>query len=196
MTAPNSRLPLAPWLAAAALALPLATHAQPAAFPPPPRHDGAHDFDFLLGDWKAHVLRLPDRLVGSTAWIEYKGISRHHSVLGSSANFEEFEVENPSTHQRIKAQTLRLYDPVSQQWSIYGLDVDNGALGLPATVGQFDDGVGTFFDYEAWKGRMILVRYQWTHAGHDHAHMEQSFSADGGKSWEVNWICDLTRDGA
>jgi hypothetical protein len=23
--------------------------------------------------------------------------------------------------------------------------------------------------------------------------MEQSFSADGGKSWEVNWICDLSR---
>ena len=25
------------------------------------------------------------------------------------------------------------------------------------------------------------------------AHMEQAFSADGGKTWEVNWICDLTR---
>jgi hypothetical protein len=25
------------------------------------------------------------------------------------------------------------------------------------------------------------------------ARMEQSFSADGGKSWEVNWICELSR---
>jgi hypothetical protein len=23
--------------------------------------------------------------------------------------------------------------------------------------------------------------------------MEQSFSPDGGKTWEVNWICDLSR---
>ena len=183
-------------LAAAALAFPFAVHAQPAPVPAAPRHDGAHDFDFLLGDWKAHLKTLPERLVGSTAWIEYDGISRHHPVLGSSANLEEFEVDSPATGRHIKAQTLRLYNPVSQQWSIYLLDVDKGTLGLPATVGQFDDGVGNFFDYEDWKGRMILVRYQWTHAGHDHAHMEQAFSPDGGKTWEVNWICELTRDGA
>src|SRR4029434_1647740 len=28
----------------------------------PPR-DGAHDFDFLIGNWNAHVRRLRDRLV-------------------------------------------------------------------------------------------------------------------------------------
>jgi len=30
------------------------------AIPPP---DGAHDFDFLIGNWNAHVRRLRDRLV-------------------------------------------------------------------------------------------------------------------------------------
>ena len=177
------------------------TRAQPAAASGgPPRfsqRDGSHDFDFLLGDWKAHVKRLPERLVGSTAWIEYDGISRHHSVLGSSANFEEFEVDSPKAPPgalaHIRAQTLRLYNPDSHQWSIYGLDVDKGTLGLPATIGQFTGGVGELFDYEDWKGRMVLVRYQWSHTGKDHAHMEQAFSPDGGKAWEVNWICDLTR---
>jgi hypothetical protein len=169
----------------------------PAAPPKLSQRDGSHDFDFLLGDWKAHVKRLPDRLVGSTAWIEYDGISRHHPVLGSSANFEEFEVDSPNapkgTLAHIRAQTLRLYNPDSHQWSIYGLDVDKGTLGLPATIGQFANGLGELFDYEDWKGRMVLVRYQWSHAGKDHAHMEQAFSPDGGKTWEVNWICDLTR---
>ena len=42
-----------------------------------PARDGSHDFDFLIGNWKAHVRRLPDRLVGSTKWIEYDGISNH-----------------------------------------------------------------------------------------------------------------------
>lgn len=172
--------------------------APPAGAGPTARHDGAHDFDFLLGDWKAHLKRLPDRLVGSTAWIEYDGVSRHHSVLGSSANFEEFEVRSskapPGALAHIKAQTLRLYDPASRQWSIYGVDVDKGTLGLPATVGQFTHGIGEFFDYESWNGRMVLVRFQWSHTGKDRAHFEQAFSPDGGKSWEVNWICDLTRE--
>src|SRR5438067_10551628 len=38
---------------------------------PAPAHDGSHDFDFLIGNWKAHVRRLPDRLVGSNTWIDY-----------------------------------------------------------------------------------------------------------------------------
>jgi hypothetical protein len=50
-------------------------------------HDGAHDFDFLIGNWKAHVRRLPDRLVGSNTWIEYDGISNHKKLLDTNANF-------------------------------------------------------------------------------------------------------------
>jgi len=60
---------------------------------PPPAHDGSHDFDFLIGNWKAHVRRLPDRLVGSNNGIEYNGISNHKKLLGTNANFEEFEVD-------------------------------------------------------------------------------------------------------
>jgi len=181
-------------LAAVALALllPARTLAQTA---PAPR-DGSHDFDFLIGDWKAHLKRLPDRLVGSTAWIEYDGISRTHKIFGSNANMEEFEVSGAKPDQHIRAQTLRLYDPAGGQWSIYGLDVDKGQLGLPATVGQFTNGRGELYDYENWKGRYVLVRYVWTHQGANAAHFEQAFSPDGGKTWEVNWICDLVREGS
>jgi hypothetical protein len=158
-----------------------------------PNHDGSHDFDFLIGDWKAHVRRLPDRLVGANDWIEYDGISNHHKLLDSNANFEQFEVWTADRKQHLKAQTLRLYNPVSHQWSIYLVDVDNGTLGLPATVGQFTGKRGEFFDTEEWKGRSILVRYMWLNISPNAARMEQSFSPDGGKSWEVNWICELSR---
>jgi hypothetical protein len=157
------------------------------------QRDGAHDFDFLIGDWKAHVRRLPDRLVVSNAWIEYDGISRHKKILDSNANFEEFEVDYPERHLHIKAQTLRLYNPDSHQWSIYLVDVDKGTLGLPAVVGQFTGNRGEFYDQEDYKGRAILVRYVWTNISPKSARMEQSFSADGGKSWEANWICELSR---
>src|ERR1700731_5328985 len=98
--------------------------ASPAAAKFAPDRDGSHDFDFLIGDWKAHVRRLPDRLVGSTTWIEYDGISNHKKLLDTNANFEEFEVDSPAKHLPIKGQTLRLYNPTTHQWSIYLVDVE------------------------------------------------------------------------
>ena len=158
-----------------------------------PQRDGSHDFDFLIGNWKAHVRRLPDRLNNSKIWIEYDGISNHKKLLASNANFEEFDVTSTDKKLRIKAQTLRLYNPTSRQWSIYLVDVDNGTLGLPPVTGQFTGNRGEFFDQEDFKGRAILVRYLWLNISPESARMEQSFSPDGGKTWEVNWICELSR---
>jgi hypothetical protein len=159
----------------------------------PATRDGAHAFDFLIGNWKAHVKRLPERLVGSNKWVEYEGISNHKKLLDSNANFEEFDVSAHEPGLRIKAQTLRLYNPESRQWSIYLVDLDKGTLDLPPVVGEFDGKRGEFYNQQLWNGRAVLVRYMWLDVSPHAARMEQSFSADGGKSWEVNWICALTR---
>jgi hypothetical protein len=156
-------------------------------------HDGSRDFDFLIGDWKAHVHRLPDRLVGSNKWVEYDGISNHKKLLDSNANFEQFEVDSPKEHLHIKAQTLRMYNPESHQWSIYLVDLDKGTLELPPVVGEFTGNRGEFYNQQQWKGRAVLVRYVWLDISPKSARMEQSFSPDGGKTWETNWICELTR---
>ena len=158
-----------------------------------PDRDGSHDFDFLIGDWKAHVRRLPDRLVGSNKWNEYDGISNHKKLLDTNANFEQFEVDDPKDHLHIKAQTLRMYNPESHQWSIYLVDLDKGGLELPPVVGQFHGNHGEFYNQQQWKGRAVLVRYFWFNISPKSARMEQSFSADGGKTWETNWICELSR---
>ena len=155
--------------------------------------DGAHDFDFLIGDWKAHVRRLPERLKGSNVWVEYDGISNHKKLLDSNANFEEFDVSSPDKKLRIKAQTLRLYNPESHQWRIYLVDLDKGTLDLPPVVGQFYGKRGEFYNQQAWEGRAVLVRYVWLSVSPKSSRMEQSFSSDGGKTWEVNWICELSR---
>jgi len=170
--------------------------AQPAPQAGPGAHDGAHDFDFLIGSWRAHLKKLINPLTGSTTWIDYEGTSVTHKILDSNANIEQFDVDSPAQHKHIHAQTLRLYNPLSRQWSVYGLDVDNGTLGLPATVGRFSDGQVELYDQEDWKGQDIQVRFVWSHSGSTSARMVQSFSTDGGRTWEPNWICDLTRDGA
>lgn len=174
--------------------LPLPLQAQTTSNPTNlPQRDGSHDFDFLIGNWKAHVRRLPDRLNNSNIWVEYDGISNHKKLLDSNANFEEFDVTSTDKKLRIKAQTLRLYNPASHQWSIYLIDLDNGTLDSPPVVGHFTGNRGELFHQEDLKGRIILVRYVWLNISLNSARMEQSFSPDGGKTWEVNWICELSR---
>ncbi len=159
-------------------------------------YDGQHDFDFVIGRWKAHLRRLLHPLTGSTAWVDYDGTSVMTRLWDARANMEEFDVATTDPRAggrtRIEGQTLRLYDPASHQWSLYLLDTAKGKLLLPATVGAFSNGRGEFFDAEEFDGRTILVRYAWTHPAPQSAHMEQSFSPDWGKTWEVNWILDLT----
>jgi hypothetical protein len=52
---------------------------------------------------------------------------------------------------------------------------------------------GIAIDQETFNGRAILVRFVISPVSADSCHFEQSFSADGGKTWEVNWIADDTR---
>jgi hypothetical protein len=163
------------------------------AAPTAPLRDGSHDFDFLIGDWKAHVRRLPERLKGSNVWVVYDGISNHKKILDSNANLEDFDVYSPDRKLRIKAQTLRMYNPDSHQWSIYLVDLDKGTLELPPVVGQFYGKRGEFYNQQIWEGRAVLVRYVWLDISPTSSRMEQSFSGDGGKTWEVNWICELSR---
>ena len=78
--------------------------AAPAA-PATPSADGAHDFDFLIGDWKAHLRRMVDRETGVTTsdprtgtWVEYDGICNDKKLLDTNANFEQFDVHASGTH--------------------------------------------------------------------------------------------------
>jgi hypothetical protein len=158
----------------------------------PTEHDGQHDFDFEVGTWKIHLKRLDHRLVGSTNWVEFDGTSVTRKVWDGRADLEEFEVDSPTGH--IEGMTLRLYDPQTHQWSLYWATSKSGTIGQP-TIGEFKNGRGEFFDTEPSgpNGRSILVRFVWSDITPNSAHFEQSFSDDGGKTWEVNWITDQTR---
>lgn len=155
--------------------------------------DGQHDFDFELGTWKIHLKRLEHHLAGSTTWVEFDGTSVTRKVWGGRADLEEFETDSP-VGGHIEGLTLRLYDPQTHQWSLYWATSKSGTIG-PPTIGQFKDGRGEFYDTEPSgpDGRSILVRFIWSKTDTNSPHFEQSFSDDGGKTWEVNWITDQTR---
>jgi hypothetical protein len=155
--------------------------------------DGQHDFDFEMGSWKIHLKKLLHPLTGSTNWVEFDGTSVTRKVWNGRAQLEEFETDSPAAGH-IEGLTLRLYDPKTHQWSLYWATGKSGAIGA-ATIGEFKNGRGEFFDTEPSgpDGRAILVRFVWSHTTTNTPHFEQSFSDDGGKTWEVNWITDQTR---
>lgn len=157
------------------------------------RRDGVHDFDFEIGSWKIHLKRLMHPLTGSTTWVEYDGTSVTRSVWNGKANLEQFEVDGATGH--IEGLTLRLYNLKAHQWSLYWANSRTGEMSLPPNIGEFKDGRGEFFAPDTLDGRTILVRYVWSDITRTSAHFEQSFSDDGGKTWEVNWITDQTRVG-
>jgi hypothetical protein len=88
--------------------------------------------------------------------------------------------------------TLRLFDPEREEWSLYWASSRDGRL-QPPVIGRFADGVGTFFSRETFNGTDITVRFVWSHITANSARWEQAFSADGGKTWETNWIMEFTR---
>jgi hypothetical protein len=152
--------------------------------------DGQHDFDFEIGNWKTHLKRLVHPLTGSTTWIEFDGTSAIRKVWNGRANLVELEVDGPSGH--IEGLSLRLYNPQAHQWSLNFASASDGTLSVP-TVGEFKNGRGEFFDQETLGGRTIFVRNVFSDITPDSYRFEQSFSADGGKTWEVNWIVIDTR---
>ncbi len=154
------------------------------------RRDGQRDFDFEIGTWRTHLKRRLQPLTGSNKWVEYTGTTTVRKVWDGRANLVELQAEGPAG--RIEALSLRLYNPESRQWSLNFASARSGAMSGPV-FGEFVDGRGVFFGQESLDGRMIYVRFVITAITPTSCRFEQSFSADGGKTWELNWIATDTR---
>ena len=152
--------------------------------------DGQHDFDFEIGTWKTRLSRLVHPLTGSSDWARYEGTTAVRKVWNGRANLVELEVDGPAGH--IQALSLRLYNPQTRQWSLNFSNSRAGTMAVPA-VGGFSGGRGEFSNPDSLDGRAILVRFVISVITPDSCRFEQSFSADGGKTWELNWIAIDTR---
>ncbi len=151
---------------------------------------GQNDFDFEIGTWKTRLKRLLNPLTGSNTWVEYEGTTVVRKVWNGRANLVELNVSGSSG--RIEGLSLRLYNPESRQWSLNFANVKSGVTTTP-TIGEFKNGRGEFYSQETLGGRAILVRFVISYITANTCHFEQSFSDDGGKTWEINWIATDTR---
>ena len=151
---------------------------------------GSADFDFLFGSWTVRNRRLKQRLKGCLEWEEFESRCRARPILGGLGNMDEFVLERASG--RAEAITVRLYNPAAGEWSIYWAAGGAGRFDVPM-VGQFDGPRGEFLSHEVFEGRHILARFIWTVISAAACRWEQAYSADGGKTWEINWTMEFSR---
>jgi hypothetical protein len=156
----------------------------------PTVQDGRHDFDFFMGSWNVHHRRLCERLKGCTEWEEFEGTTVARALPGVLGNVDESDLYRDGGV--MYGMTLRLFNPASQQWSLYWASSTTGKLDIPM-VGRFKDGIGAFYAQEPFEGVMIFSRYIWSKITPTSCQWEQAFSPDGGTTWETNWIMENTR---
>ena len=158
----------------------------------PAQHDGQHDFDYLLGSWKIHLKKMMHPLTGSTEWVEYDGTTVCRTVWDGRAELEEFSVYNREKNLHIEGLALRLYNPQSHQWSQNFVNSSSGVLSTPL-IGSFKDGRGELFSQDTLDGRSILVRGVWSDIAPTSHRYQESYSEDGGKTWEIVFEANVTK---
>jgi hypothetical protein len=150
----------------------------------------SHDFDFLFGRWQIENERLLKRLQHCTQWEQFDALGEAKPILGGIGNLDDFV---PKTwNSGFIGMTLRLFNPSTNQWSIYWMSNQTGTL-EPPVVGSFQDGIGIFEGDDTFEGRPIQVRFIWSELTTNTALWEQAFSDDAGKTWEKNWIMRFKR---
>jgi hypothetical protein len=147
-----------------------------------------NDFDFLNGTWDISNRWRTDFLDETSEWEEFPGVSQASVHFDGAASFDEIEFPTKG----FAGLTLRLYDPEREQWSLYWASKRTGTL-FPPVTGRFAGGTGEFYGDDTHNGKDVRVRFIWSDITERAARWEQAFSLDGGQTWVINWIMDLTR---
>lgn len=150
------------------------------------------DFDFFIGDWRVRHRRLKQRLAGCDEWDEFDGTCHVRRLLGGAGNCDDNLLAMPGGAYR--AVTLRSFDAATGLWSIWWLDGRTPHRLDPPMIGGFDAGTGVFHADDTFNGMPIRVRFLWHVSTPEAPRWEQAFSADGGNTWETNWIMDFARE--
>ena len=161
---------------------------RPAEKPAVEKPDPRHDFDFLAGRWFAHNRRLARPLdPAADTWEEFDSVHDGMLLPNGFGVADDFRIP---ARPDFAGLALQLYDAGTGRWQAYWYR--NGGLGASLS-GRFADGVGVFEGPDVHEGRAIRTRYTWSRITTDSARWEQAYSADGGRTWETNWVMDYRR---
>ena len=148
------------------------------------------DFDFLNGYFDVQHRTLSKVFVGSDDWQTFEGTCSARTHFDGAISIDEMQFPSKGSY----GMSVRLFDPVEKDWTIYWISSKTMELNPPVKGRWSEDGTSCWLvGEEELDGRPILVSYAWSDVTETTAHWEQSFSADGGETWELNWVMDFTR---
>lgn len=145
------------------------------------------DFDFFAGNWDIKNRRLKQKNAHSNAWDEFTATQKCWILLDGVANVDEFDCPG----RGFKGMSMRTLNLETHLWSIYWINSTSGRLFSPV-IGGFNGDHGVFFGDDIDDGIPIVTRFEWE------AHpvspiWKQSYSWDGGATWELNWVMELIK---
>src|SRR5258707_7927911 len=105
-------------------------------------HPGAHNFDFLFGSWHIAHERLQSRLTNSDEWERFESTGQCWPILDGAGNVDQGR--GIWRGKDFEGVTLRVFNPETEQWSIYWVDNVTYIL-QPPVIGKFVNGVGEFY---------------------------------------------------
>ncbi len=150
----------------------------------------AHDFDFIYGEWVITHKRLAKRMAGSKEWATFETQYEAWPILDGAANEDKAFGELESEY--FEGRSLRTYDTVKDEWTIYWMDTSNPQL-VEQVRGGFSDGVGLFYGEEVYEGKTYRMRFEWRRISEDQLRWDQAFQDPETLDWEVNWIMEFRR---
>ena len=153
------------------------------------RPQGAADFDFLEGRWLIHHKKLAERLVGCQTWLEFRTPMANQLILGGLGNIDHLRTESGEFYE---GASLRLFDKAANLWRIYWMDTEGATL-YPPVEGSFSGSVGLFRGDDQHNGIPVLAEFRWDKTNPESPTWQQAFSADDGRTWEVNWHMYFSR---
>jgi hypothetical protein len=159
----------------------------------PEHKDGRDGFTFLYGQWDVSNRKLQHPLDPvSTEWVEFPAWVETEPLLNGLGNIDRYSAPDFPNLPGFEAIALRLFDVGGGVWRIWWASTISGGLDTPV-VGRFTDGHGVFECDDILEGRSVRVRYEWLDSASPSPRWKQSFSLDGGRSWQVNWIMHWRR---
>jgi hypothetical protein len=103
--------------------------------------------------------------------------------MGGLSNFDR--MFGPDHGKYFEGVSVRTFDPVKKEWTIYWMEIDDPHLKAQVT-GHFEGDVGTF--YTANK----MVRFIWQRQAADKARWELDRLQSNGQ-WEIDWTMEFRR---
>lgn len=143
-----------------------------------------NDFDFYKGKWRVQNKKLKSILSGCTEWTEFSSTQEMYPMLSGMGNIDKYSANFDG--KPFEGASLRLFNPITNLWSIYWAHSDKGTLD-PPVIGSFENNVGHFFTMKIYMDKKIIVVFSWDLSDKNNPIWSQAFSEDKGQTWERNW---------